>query len=77
MIETNFYNKGGSKLKSTATEYSEVHDQYGHPFIWITDGLGWKNDNSLEDAFNKLDYVINLDMMHKGVLEAILSQEQT
>ncbi len=75
MIETNFYNVGGSKLKSTAKEYQEVWRSYGHPFIWITDGMRWENDNSLKDAFDELDYVINLHMIQQGVLEAILAAD--
>lgn len=72
LIETNFYNSGGSKLKSTASEYSKVWNSYGHPFIWITDGPGWCGDNSLKDAFREIDHVINLDMVQKGLLEKIL-----
>lgn len=75
LIETNFYNDGGSKLKATAGEYRNVHRKYGHPFIWITDGRGWRNDNSLIEAFNELDYVLNLHMMKEGLLEEILLQK--
>ena len=76
LIETNFYGGGGSKLKSTAGEYAEIYHQWtndGHQFIWITDGLGWKStQRPLRDTFNKIDYIINLDMIQKGVLEWLL-----
>lgn len=52
-IEVNFYNGGGSKLKSTATEYIEMSrfwkDQ-NVEFIWVTDGKGWiSTQNPLKD----------------------------
>ena len=76
LIETNFYGGGGSKLKSTAGEYAEIYHQWtkdGHQFIWITDGLGWKStQRPLRDTFDNTDYIINLDMIQKGVLEALL-----
>ena len=75
LIETNFYGGGGSKLKSTAGEYAEIYHQWtndGHQFIWITDGLGWQStQRPLRDTFNKIDYIINLDMIQKGVLESL------
>lgn len=76
LIETNFYGGGGSKLKSTAGEYAEIYHQWtndGHQFIWITDGLGWKStQRPLRDTFDNTDYIINLDMIQKGVLEELL-----
>ena len=76
LIETNFYGGGGSKLKSTAGEYTEIYHQWsndGHQFIWITDGLGWKTtQRPLRDTFNNTDYIINLDMIQKGILSELL-----
>lgn len=76
LIETNFYGGGGSKLKSTAGEYSDIYRQWtsdGHQFIWVTDGFGWKKtQRPLRDTFNATDYIINLDMIQKGVLEELL-----
>lgn len=76
LIETNFYSGGGSKLKSTAGEYTEIYHQWsnnGHQFIWITDGLGWKTtQRPLRDTFNMTDYIINLDMIQKGILAELL-----
>ena len=76
LIETNFYGGGGSKLKSTAGEYADIYHQWtrdGHQFIWITDGLGWKStQRPLRDTFDNTDYIINLDMIQKGVLEGLL-----
>ena len=76
LIETNFYGGGGSKLKSTAGEYADIYHQWtndGHQFIWITDGLGWKSTTRpLRDTFNSTDYILNIDMVQKGVLEELL-----
>lgn len=76
LIETNFYGGGGSKLKSTAGEYADIYHQWtndGHQFIWITDGFGWKSTTRpLRDTFNSIDYILNIDMVQKGVLEELL-----
>ena len=76
LIETNFYGKGGSKLKSTAGEYSNISIQWqndGHQFIWITDGRGWLTaKKSLSYAFNNIDYILNLNMVQLGILEALI-----
>ena len=76
LIETNFYRGGGSKLKSTAGEYKALQDylrKSGHTFIWITDGFGWKTTiRPLEEAFNHIDFVLNLALVENGVLEHII-----
>ncbi len=76
LIETNFYGGGKSKLKSTAGEYSNIFLQWqndGHQFIWITDGKGWLTAKKpLHDAFNKIDYILNLNMVQLGILEALI-----
>ena len=76
LIETNFYGGGGSKLKATAGEYKALQDYLrnsGHTFIWVTDGLGWKTTlRPLEEAFNYIDFVLNLSLVEDGVLEHII-----
>lgn len=78
LIETNFYGGGGSKLKATAGEYKALQDylrKSGHPFIWITDGLGWKTTlRPFEEAFNHIDFVLNLAFLEDGVLEHIIKE---
>lgn len=77
-IECNFYGGGGSKLKSTATEYIEMNrywNKQGIEFIWITDGGGWKSTlKPLREYFDKADYLLNLEMLKDGVLQEILSK---
>ena len=75
-IEVNFYNGGGSKLKSTATEYIEMSrfwkDQ-NVEFIWVTDGKGWiSTRNPLKDYFERGNLLINIDMLQNGYLEKII-----
>ncbi len=75
-IEVNFYGGGGSKLKSTATEYirmNEYWNEQGIGFIWVTDGAGWKSTlKPLREYFDKADYLLNLEMLRNGILKRIL-----
>lgn len=75
IFEVNFYGGGGSKLKSTAGEYRNLHYVLDgkFKFIWITDGLGWKTTHlPLRETFNHNDYLVSLAMLEKGILEKIL-----
>ena len=76
-IECNFYGGGGSKLKSTATEYIEMNRYWNKQnieFIWITDGAGWQSTlKSLREYFDKADYLLNLEMLKDGVLKQIIN----
>lgn len=75
-IETNFYGGGGSKLKSTATEYVEMNNYWKKQdieFIWITDGAGWKSTlKPLREYFDKTDYLLNLEMLREDLLSRIV-----
>jgi len=75
-IEVNFYSGGGSKLKSTATEYCEMYERYhkqGIEFIWVTDGAGWHStEKPLREYFDKSDYLLNLEMLRNGILKQII-----
>jgi len=76
LIEANYYSGTGSKLKSTAGEYRNLHDFLKNQninFIWITDGLGWeKTKNPLFETFSNNDYVFNLELVNKGALAEII-----
>jgi type II restriction enzyme len=68
LIETNFYNSGGSKLNETARSYSDVApkiNQYeNYEFVWITDGQGWLSaKNKLEEAYNTIPSMYNLSTL--------------
>ena len=65
LIETNFYNGGGSKLNEVARAYSDVAPKINkypnYEFVWITDGQGWNSArNKLEEAFSIIPSVYNL-----------------
>lgn len=82
LIETNYYNSGGSKLNETARSYSDVApkiNQYpNYEFVWITDGQGWFTaKNKLEEAYNTIPSVYNLitleDFIKKIQEEGVLN----
>lgn len=77
-VETNFYGGGGSKLKSTATEYIQMNsfwNKQGIEFIWITDGNGWLSTHRpLREYFNSADFLLNLDMLQKGYMKEIIER---
>lgn len=76
VIESNFFNDGGSKLKSVCGEFRSLHrtlKKQGIGFIWITDGKGWTTTkNQLEDAYMEIDHLINLKLIEMGLLNAII-----
>ena len=75
-IETNFYTSGGSKLNETARSYKniafEAKELNGFAFIWFTDGRGWISArNNLEETFDVLEHVYNIDDLENGVMGRI------
>jgi hypothetical protein len=75
LFEVNFYNGGGSKLKAVCGEFKSLFTELKSQdidFIWITDGLGWlTTKRPLEETYNHNDYVFNLSMLEKDVLEKL------
>ncbi len=77
VIETNFYSSGGSKLNETARSYKMLAQESkkvdGVTFIWFTDGIGWNSARkNLEETFNELETLYNIDDLEHGVLENLL-----
>ena len=73
VIETNFYASKGSKLNETARSYELIAQKVkkinGVTFIWITDGVGWNYaKNNLEETFNELETLYNINDLENGVL---------
>lgn len=65
LIETNFYNEGGSKPNEVARAYSDIAPKINankkYEFVWITDGQGWLSaKNKLEEAYGIIPRVYNL-----------------
>lgn len=75
VIETNFFNGGGSKLKATCGEYQLLANdlrRQGVSLLWVTDGRGWKTSvNPLQEAFESIPYVCNLQMVADGYLHEV------
>jgi type II restriction enzyme len=79
ILETNYFSGGGSKLKSTAGEYRNLFDVLNgkYSFIWITDGFGWKSTaRPLRETFDHNEYIFNLAMLERGILDFITSRRQ-
>ncbi len=72
LMEVNFYGGGGSKLKATAGEYIGLGELLDIPkvdFVWVTDGQGWLTTLlPMRAAYEKLDYVWNLDWLGQNYL---------
>lgn len=76
VIETNFYSSGGSKLNETARSYKMLAQESkkvdGVTFIWFTDGTGWNSARkNLEETFNELETMYNIDDLENGILEKL------
>lgn len=75
LVETNFYNGGGSKLKAVCGEFKSLQNELREQnidFIWITDGQGWHTaKRPLEETYNHNDFVFNLSMLEKDILDDI------
>jgi len=83
LIETNYYNSGGSKLNEVARSYTDLAlkiNQYPkYEFVWITDGPGWFSaKNKLEEAFLSIPGLYNLKSIKEFIVkiqkEKIISQ---
>lgn len=71
--ECNFNGGGGSKLNETARSYKtlalEAKDIPNFTFVWFTDGMGWNSaKHNLEETFNVLDTIYNLNELEKGII---------
>lgn len=65
LMEVNFYSSGGSKLNEVARSYSDIAPKInrvpGFEFVWITDGIGWKDaKNKLQEAYRIIPRIYNL-----------------
>lgn len=74
LLETNFYNSGGSKLNEVARSYTDIaakiNGHAGYEFVWVTDGQGWISArNKLEEAFLSIPRVYNLETLPEFVSE--------
>ena len=75
-IEVNFYGGTGSKPTEIVESYisrKRELDAMGWKFVWVTDGYGWRlMRNQLRRGLENFEYVLNLNMLQKGLLERII-----
>ncbi len=75
-LEVNYYDGQGSKPQEIVDSYTNrkkalAMAKWG--FIWLSDGIGWKKGaHQITNAFNDMDYVLNIEFARKGILEAIV-----
>lgn len=72
LIETNFYNGGGSKLNEVARAYMDIAPKINRypnfEFVWITDGYGWLSaKNKLGEAYSLIPNVYNLTTLDEFI----------
>jgi len=75
-IEVNFYGGTGSKPSEIVSSYinrGEVLSSAEWIFVWLTDGQGWKKmQRPLHIGVENIKYVINAQLLRKGILEKII-----
>ncbi|MFC2024786.1 DpnII family type II restriction endonuclease, partial [Chloroflexota bacterium] len=75
-IEVNFYGGTGSKPSEIVSSYinrGEVLSAADWKFVWLTDGQGWKKmQRPFHIGVGNMDYVINTNLLRKGLLEQII-----
>jgi type II restriction enzyme len=76
-IEVNFYSGTGSKPSEIVSSYinsGEVLSSTGWKFVWLTDGMGWKKmQRPFHTGIENISYVINANLLRKGLLEKIIN----
>ncbi|WP_059280000.1 DpnII family type II restriction endonuclease [Dehalococcoides mccartyi] len=76
-IEVNFYSGTGSKPSEIVSSYSDrnrVLMDAGWKLVWLTDGQGWKKmQRPLHTGIENIDYVINTNLLRRGLLEKIIN----
>lgn len=76
-IKTNFYNEKGSKLESQVNKY--INESKKEQFVWVTDGLGWENDEN-KTLFSTIikanPNIFNTEMVKRGLLKKVIFNEK-
>lgn len=81
LVEVNFYSEGGSKLNEVARSYSDIAPKVNSlemfEFVWITDGVGWKQaKNKLQEAYNIIPSIYNLTSVKEFICQVKKEQNQ-
>ncbi len=77
-LEVNYYDGQGSKPQEIVDSYTNRKNELAKAkwgFIWLTEGPGWKKGaHQITNAFNDMDFVLNLSLASAGVLKEILGK---
>lgn len=82
LIEVNFYKTNGSKPTEIVRSYTHLSNLANQnknvKFVWITDGkYGWNpSKKTLQDAYNQIEYLFNLNDLKLGALDNLFKEEQ-
>lgn len=81
LVEVNFYSEGGSKLNEVARSYSDIAPKVNSlemfEFVWITDGVGWRQaKNKLQEAYNIIPSIYNLTSIKEFICQVKKEQNQ-
>lgn len=75
-MEVNYYDGQGSKPQEIVDSYTNRKKELskeGWNFIWLTDGVGWKQGgHQIRNAFEDMDFILNLEFARGGILKEIL-----
>jgi type II restriction enzyme len=75
-MEVNYYDGQGSKPQEIVDSYinrKKELSKEGWNFIWLTDGVGWKQGgHQIRNAFEDMDFILNLEFARGGILKEIL-----
>lgn len=79
-IEANFFATHGSKIDTVAGGYELIEKETSHlknfQFIWITDGMGWKDSYSnLKKAFENIEHMYNINDLENGIIASGFKQQ--
>jgi type II restriction enzyme len=78
-IEVNFYGGTGSKPSEIVSSYvnrGQLLESTGWKFVWLTDGIGWRNmQRPLKVGIENISYIINACFLKKGILEKIINEK--
>ena len=61
------------EVKTLALESKEIK---GFQFVWITNGIGWKDaKKNLEETFDVFDDLYNIEDLNNGVINKLLENK--
>lgn len=77
IIEVNFYNSVGSKIKATAKEYINLNTMLKDKmdFYWITDGKGWFKCRSILAEIPSELNILTIKNLSNGLFEGMMNNK--